>query len=396
MSEKRVVCQIQYSFSFGESCYCILTVTCLRCKLAVYCCLLLHRNGFWPNGGPKGYEEWGTQTTSSAKNLSLSAPKLTSQLRGKEQQQLVPSVDEDELHTKLTNVDLGGSDHPGSFANSKGQVLLDTHVYHMFTDVLRLLPAVRHIGRVCLFDASWLNECCQQHVKPTKLKRMVGEWTAAFDQLPSWGLEEREATIEPMSEERAMFLKHFVYAQIATYESQVGEGALTQTVQGWFFWNFKMELEVYREWDYLKGLERGWIPKLPTDNDNTGTAGDLFGSCEYQRQVILANDDKMKNVVDAFPDKKYWPQWADLPNDDDARHPEPEQPEPQPRGNNFIQKAGVVLLLVAMVGGVVVLGARWQRQDLRGYSPIPSHNLHEKEISIPKFAGTDSSGSDTD
>ena len=43
---------------------------------------------------------------------------------------------------------------------------------------------------------------------------------------------------------------------------------------GWFFWNFRMEETVYREWDYLRGVKEGWIPKLErgvTVEQQTGT-----------------------------------------------------------------------------------------------------------------------------
>ena len=34
------------------------------------------------------------------------------------------------------------------------------------------------------------------------------------------------------------------------------------SIAGWFFWNFKMELDTYIEWSYLHGVRGGWIPTL--------------------------------------------------------------------------------------------------------------------------------------
>lgn len=78
------------------------------------------------------------------------------------------------------------------------------------------------------------------------MRRIIGEWSACFDQLPKTLLEDIMKSIEkngtaayfdrtiPM--ERQEFLSRFVEAQMVTYEA-----ANVGVSSGWFFWNFKME-----------------------------------------------------------------------------------------------------------------------------------------------------------
>ena len=69
---------------------------------------------------------------------------------------------------------------------------------------------------------------------------------------------------------------------------------------GWFFWNFRMEETVYREWDYLRGVKEGWIPKLvrgETVEAQTGT------NCARLEEEALACTTE---VVDPFPKIPHW------------------------------------------------------------------------------------------
>jgi len=161
---------------------------------------------------------------------------------------------------------------------------------------------------------------------------MIGEFTAAFDQQPYGPYGYRiDGPVPEMSEERVQFLKHWVSAQMAEFEKEANLDPTAKTrwqqIEGWFFWNFKMETEPMREWDYLKGLERGFIPKLPTDRNDDRVAAEILGSCEDQRQWTLNEGDKMKGVVDPFPN---YPQIGDPETgrlDDDWRHDELEEEE---------------------------------------------------------------------
>mmetsp|Transcript_42490 Transcript_42490/g.54638 ORF Transcript_42490/g.54638 Transcript_42490/m.54638 type:complete len:192 (+) Transcript_42490:154-729(+) len=62
---------------------------------------------------------------------------------------------------------------------------------------------------------------------------------------------------------------------------------------GWFFWNFKMETNVYEEWDFLYGLKMGWMPHFKHDM----TATEMFGSCQH----ILDNTENNHDLIDPFP-----------------------------------------------------------------------------------------------
>jgi hypothetical protein len=55
-------------------------------------------------------------------------------------------------------------------------------------------------------------------------------------------------------------------------------------VDGWFFWNFKMEHAVYQEWSYLAGLKGGWLPPAM---DRSALASDLFGSCSTIEEATV-------------------------------------------------------------------------------------------------------------
>jgi aryl-phospho-beta-D-glucosidase BglC (GH1 family) len=55
------------------------------------------------------------------------------------------------------------------------------------------------------------------------------------------------------------FLKKFVERQMEVYE--LGGG-------GWFFWNFRTEDHLSPSWDFLLGLEQGWIPKDVNKREN--------------------------------------------------------------------------------------------------------------------------------
>jgi glucan 1,3-beta-glucosidase len=59
------------------------------------------------------------------------------------------------------------------------------------------------------------------------------------------------APAEQMPEEYKAFLAMFARAQMDAFEAS----------NGWFFWNFKTEDSHAPEWDYLVGLEHGWMPQ---------------------------------------------------------------------------------------------------------------------------------------
>jgi glucan 1,3-beta-glucosidase len=91
-----------------------------------------------------------------------------------------------------------------------------------------------------------------------------------------------------LSEGRQAFLRNYVEAQIANFEGS--------SFSGWFFWNFKVEGGTFAEWDFLRGLREGWVPKLPEPDVS---AADVYGSCF---EILFRTDDNITNVIDEFPD----------------------------------------------------------------------------------------------
>jgi len=234
-------------------------------------------------------------------------------------------------------------------------VYLDSHVYACFVDDLKAMTPRQHITQVCRYERDHINQCCWDGwpPEPTELGRFVGEWTAAFDRTPSPELERAYANtldykkqlqkkldaandadtkakivakaeealeiedssddhvlkyVAPTTPERQAFLKQYVLAQMLTYEASPddsapyfkGSSSAGLDFHGWFFWNFKMEADVYAEWNYLRGLREGWIPMLQRDL----TIEEQFGlTCQdVEKDTSPCTD----NVVDPFPVIEGW------------------------------------------------------------------------------------------
>ena len=83
--------------------------------------------------------------------------------------------------------------------------------------------------------------------------------------------------------------------------------------RGWFYWTFKVEGGAFAEWDYLRGIREGWVPKT-----ERGIASvDQFGSCE---DIIFKTEDDV-SIVHEFPDPKSFPEgvnWQGVAIDDDV------------------------------------------------------------------------------
>jgi hypothetical protein len=89
-----------------------------------------------------------------------------------------------------------------------------------------------------------------------------------------------------ISNKRKAFLLNFVQAQMVTYEA---------AGSGWFYWTLKTEGGAFAEWNFLRGLKEGWIPKIPPANVSSV---DLYGTCE---NIIFRTKDDM-DIVHEFPD----------------------------------------------------------------------------------------------
>lgn len=190
-------------------------------------------------------------------------------------------------------------------------VFLDSHIYACFVDDLKAMTPKQHITQVCRYERAHINQCCWDGwpPQPTELGRFVGEWTAAYDQTPSPELEHAYSRkSRPLTTKRKEFLHQYVVAQIATYEATPEEsanyvlpkGTATLDFHGWFFWNFRMETDVYREWDYLRGVREGWIPRLARGR----SIADQFGlTCAAIEESAA---DCTDGIVDPFPPIPGW------------------------------------------------------------------------------------------
>merc|ERR1712043_132301 len=97
-------------------------------------------------------------------------------------------------------------------------------------------------------------------------------------------------------------------AQMVTYEAKdVGVSS------GWFYWTFKMEGGAFAEWNFLRGQDEGWIPKIPSPSV---PSVDLYGSC---LDIIFKTDDD-ESIIHEFPDPKSLDptNWQGFSIDDDV------------------------------------------------------------------------------
>ena len=199
---------------------------------------------------------------------------------------------------------------PQGASNEAENVYLDSHIYACFVDDLKAMTPQQHIRQVCKFERDHLNQCCWDGLPPkaTELKRFVGEWTAAYDQTPSPELQ-RHFQHHPraLTPERCTFLHQYVLAQMMTYEASEEENlcylppkSVAGDFHGWFFWNFRMELDVYREWDYLRGVKEGWIPKLERGRTVEAQTGLTCTTLEAEALQCTTE------VVAPFPPIRHW------------------------------------------------------------------------------------------
>jgi len=139
-------------------------------------------------------------------------------------------------------------------------VVLDLHRYQCFDPYLQIAPWSLHWNISCRIDAY------PSH--PQTLPSIVGEWSVGYKVAAEW------AWAEPFpSTAEQIWLKRYGLAQMFAYE---------RTSMGWFFWNFKTETAPM--WNYLLGVEHGWLPcSLPVQQD-VDTACDSFSNqvCLYQ------------------------------------------------------------------------------------------------------------------
>jgi glucan 1,3-beta-glucosidase len=210
---------------------------------------------------------------------------------------------------------------------------LDSHYYHVFAEQPRDLSPRQHIAYTC--QKQWRDavSCCYEDaahpwylfwkktntIPSTGVKRIVGEWSAAYDTLPVAKLLEMMQGIaktgivpeydRTFTVEEKDFLKHFVMAQMVAYES-----IETGTSAGWFYWTAKMEGGAFAEWDYIRGIREGWIPSLAVPDQ---PSADVYGTCY---DIMFQIPDDTGAVIHTFPDPKTLPanNWQGVVIDDDV------------------------------------------------------------------------------
>lgn len=261
---------------------------------------------------------------------------------------------------------------------------LDTHPYHVFFEAGRSFSPRQHIEYVCQYNTRDVLDCCYEDapnntIVSKGISRIIGEWSAAVDTLPT----ELETAImnhiaangtaleldREMTPDRKKFLRNFVEAQMVAYEeAQVG------TSSGHIFWNFKMEGRAFLEWDFLTGVQEGWIPHYPTPNVSSI---DRFGSCY---DIIYRTNDSYA-IVDEYPNPNDldWTAWQGWSVDDDfvvndgkivIRH----------RMSNF----SIGLLVCIVVASLVAFRRVWvHRKKRHGYTDIASQiSMHKPTCMI--------------
>ncbi|PPQ67919.1 hypothetical protein CVT25_000331 [Psilocybe cyanescens] len=144
-------------------------------------------------------------------------------------------------------------------------VILDTHVYQMFSTPENQRSYAEHIQAACAKSSDLTSE---------SLWTVVGEWTPAANDCAKYlngrGIGSRYDGSYPgstrvgsctgLSGEASTFdsnyktfLRQYWEAQVISYEK----------AQGWIQWTWKAEKA--DDWSYQAGLTNGWIPRDPTD-----------------------------------------------------------------------------------------------------------------------------------
>mmetsp|Transcript_28820 Transcript_28820/g.78084 ORF Transcript_28820/g.78084 Transcript_28820/m.78084 type:complete len:617 (+) Transcript_28820:193-2043(+) len=211
---------------------------------------------------------------------------------------------------------------------------LDSHPYHVFFEQGRSFTPRQHIAYVCRHDTSTVSDCCfvdgdAKQIPSRGVSRLTGEWSGAFDKLPTALLPDLMEGISKTGElpqrnrtlsvGRNNFLRNFCEAQMVAYEAP-------GISSGWLFWNFKMEGGAFAEWDFLRGLSEGWMPPIPAP---TVLSESIYGTC----LDIYNRTDDSYSIVSEYPDPrtldwKYYQGWT---VNDDFVMSDPNIPDDIPR-----------------------------------------------------------------
>ncbi|KAI8058598.1 glycoside hydrolase superfamily [Syncephalis plumigaleata] len=153
--------------------------------------------------------------------------------------------------------------------HNNDNLMLDTHHYQVFMDDLLGMDKDGHANTVCAKRKEL--QAAAEHYPV-----IVGEWSLATNDCAKWlngfkvgarwdgtfparngrpihenGTCDGHNDVSSFTPEYRAWLRRFAELQMDAYEAG----------RGWFFWNFKTEESP--QWDYLLGVEEGWIPRNP-------------------------------------------------------------------------------------------------------------------------------------
>ena len=147
-------------------------------------------------------------------------------------------------------------------------VLMDTHIYQIFTEELIELTEDEHITEACSYATG---------LKDYTLGVLVGEFCPAITDCATYvngrGIGARwdgtypgstyigscdgySGSASSFSSDYKTYLRKYWEAQTIAYEAG-GDG--------WIQWTWKTEAGYGEEWSYSAGLANGWIPQDPTN-----------------------------------------------------------------------------------------------------------------------------------
>ncbi|KAJ2396500.1 hypothetical protein GGI05_001089 [Coemansia sp. RSA 2603] len=199
---------------------------------------------------------------------------------------------------------LSPNDWPSLVSANWTNALMDTHIYQMFDDYMVTLNETAHIEMVrtmaqniTQFDRkqfgvvvgefSAATHDCTKYINgfgrgsrwDGSIDYANGQKHCPFDTCTCTG--DYGGNVTEFSTHYKRFLRRYVDAQLGIYD---------QEIVGWFYWNFRTEMAP--EWDYLLGVEQGWIPKF---------ARSAFPKHEEQESVMEATapDNGSKSAASA-------------------------------------------------------------------------------------------------
>ncbi|ORY02208.1 putative exo-beta-1,3-glucanase [Basidiobolus meristosporus CBS 931.73] len=155
----------------------------------------------------------------------------------------------------------------GQFLSTMQNTVLDTHIYQVFDENLLKFSQQQHLDMAC-------GE--KQKMGNSPIRTVVGEWSLATTDCTPWlnGFQKGarydgtyltsspvcpgctckdEGNVSTFNSAYRVFLRQYAEKQMDAYEASYG----------WIFWNFKAENAP--QWNYIQGVEEGWIPNPPTN-----------------------------------------------------------------------------------------------------------------------------------